>query len=88
MNGSTLVRLETTIVARSHAMLIRVVDRGPGMDARVLDRATEDFFTTKPSGSGLGLAFARRVLEAHGGSLSLRSEPGNGTTVELSVPAR
>lgn len=42
----------------------------------------------KPNGSGLGLAFARRVLEAHGGSLLLRSQPGAGSTVELRLPLR
>ena len=68
-------------------VVMRVIDEGPGMDARVLDRATEDFFTTKPDGSGLGLAFARRVVEAHGGAISLESHPGRGTTVEITLVA-
>jgi nitrogen fixation/metabolism regulation signal transduction histidine kinase len=46
------------------------------MDGRVLERAVEDFFTTKANGSGLGLAFVRRVLEAHGGALTLVIRPG------------
>jgi signal transduction histidine kinase len=76
------VRIETALVP-SRGLVIRVIDRGSGMDARVLERATEDFFTTKASGSGLGLAFARRVVEAHGGAIALTSRPGRGTTVEL-----
>ncbi|HVH41909.1 MAG TPA: HAMP domain-containing sensor histidine kinase, partial [Labilithrix sp.] len=88
--SSTLVTLETRIDANA-MLVIRIVDRGAGMDARVLERALEDFFTTKPDGSGLGLAFVRRVLEAHGGSVTLASRlgphPDQGTTVELRLPA-
>lgn len=84
------VRVETERDDPGRAVLIRVVDRGPGMDARQLERAFEDFFTTKPEGSGLGLPFVRRVLVAHGGDVAIRSERGAddaaGTTVELRLP--
>lgn len=80
------VRIETERDDAGHAIVIRVVDRGPGMDARQLERAFEDFFTTKPGGSGLGLPFVRRVLAAHGGDVAIRSERGDGTTVELRLP--
>jgi signal transduction histidine kinase len=56
------------------------------MDARQRERAFEDFFTPKPEGSGLGLAFVRRVMLAHGGDVTLSSERGRGTTVELRLP--
>ncbi len=65
---------------------LAVKDDGPGMDARTRERALSDFFTTKAEGSGLGLPFARRVAEAHGGELRLASRPGEGTTVTLLVP--
>ena len=81
--------LETSVYYALRAVVIRVRDRGTGMAPRVLERAVEDFFTTKPDGSGLGLAFARRVLEAHGGTLTVASRPAphpeQGTTVELTV---
>ncbi len=87
--SASLVRIET-LVAQDGTHVIRVVDRGPGMPARVLEQALDDFFTTKPEGTGLGLAFSRRVLEAHGGTLSLASRvgpaPDQGTTVELRLP--
>jgi signal transduction histidine kinase len=51
------------------------------MSEATRERAFDDFFTTKPQGSGLGLAFARRVVEAHNGRISLRSRVGHGTTV-------
>jgi signal transduction histidine kinase len=57
------------------------------MDARRAERAFDDFFTTKTTGSGLGLAFVRRVALAHGGNVSLASRPGEGTRVELRLPA-
>jgi signal transduction histidine kinase len=65
---------------------IAVEDHGEGMDARLAERAFDDFFTTKSSGSGLGLAFVRRVAQAHGGEVSLRSQRGVGTTVKLLLP--
>jgi len=66
---------------------LRVRDDGPGMDARTRERAESAFFTTKAQGSGLGLAFARRVAEAHGGTLSIDSALGHGTTVRLTLTA-
>ena len=85
---ASLVRVETEVGAGAAGatLSIRVIDHGPGMDARVLERATEDFFTTKPNGSGLGLAFARRVVEAHGGTLTVRSRKGEGTRVTFVFP--
>jgi signal transduction histidine kinase len=63
-----------------------IEDTGEGMDARQLERAFDDFFTTKAQGSGLGLAFARRVVEAHGGEVRLSSVLARGTTVEFVLP--
>ena len=62
-------------------------DTGEGMDARTRERAFDEFFTTKATGSGLGLAFVRRVVEAHGGEVSLTSREGRGTIVSLRLPA-
>lgn len=63
-----------------------VEDRGVGMDPRASERAFDDFFTTKATGSGLGLAFVARVAEAHGGRAHLRSELGRGTRVMIEIP--
>lgn len=65
---------------------LSVSDDGQGMDARILERATDQFFTTKATGSGLGLAFVDRVARAHQGRLELSSEVGRGTTVRLWMP--
>ncbi|MCA9590679.1 MAG: HAMP domain-containing histidine kinase, partial [Myxococcales bacterium] len=80
------VRVEVS--RRGARLVVRVTDTGPGMDARRRDRAFDDFFTTKETGSGLGLAFARRVMLAHGGDVTLESAVGVGTTVELTLPSQ
>ncbi|HEY5242368.1 MAG TPA: ATP-binding protein, partial [Polyangiaceae bacterium] len=79
----------TVRTARSGAetVLLSVEDTGCGMDARTRERAFDDFFTTKALGSGLGLAFVHRVVEAHGGRVSLESEQGRGTVVSVRLPA-
>lgn len=63
-----------------------VVDTGGGMTPSVLERATELFFTTKQSGSGIGLALCARAVEVAGGELDLSSVPGFGTSVSVRVP--
>jgi len=71
-----------------HAVFVAVRDEGPGMDVRTKERALEGFFTTKSQGSGLGLAYVRRVVESHKGRLRVDTREGAGTTVriELRVP--
>lgn len=68
------------------AVQLAVQDSGAGLDARQRERVFDDFYTTKAEGSGLGLPFARRVVEAHGGSVRLDSALGQGTTVTLRLP--
>lgn len=65
---------------------IEVVDQGAGMDPVHLARVGEPFFTTKPRGMGLGLYFARTVVDSCGGTLQLSSEPGKGTVASLTLP--
>ncbi len=67
-----------------------LIDTGCGMDERTQERVFEAFFSTKQGGSGLGLPTTRKIIEAHGGRISVQSELGKGTrfTIELPVPAR
>lgn len=65
---------------------IAVQDTGIGMDARVREMAFDDFYTTKAQGSGLGLAFVRRVAVAHGGTAKLQSQLGKGTIATIELP--
>ncbi|HEV7515436.1 MAG TPA: HAMP domain-containing sensor histidine kinase [Thermoanaerobaculia bacterium] len=66
---------------------ITVSDTGPGMTRAELDRAFDDFYTTKPQGTGLGLSIVRRLILDLSGTLRLESEPGAGTRVVVELPA-
>ncbi len=65
---------------------ISVTDTGTGMDAEAVERAFEPYFSTKTSGTGLGLTIAKRNVELLGGSVDVASQPGDGTTVTLYLP--
>jgi two-component system sensor histidine kinase HydH len=84
MREGGVLTLGTRIVAGS--VVITVRDSGPGMDAHTLARATEPFFTTRPNGTGLGLAVVREVAEAHGARFTMASRPGRGTRACLTIP--
>lgn len=70
------------------AVVIEVEDTGVGIAPADLPKVMEPFFTTKPEGmgTGLGLAICRRIVQEHGGTLELTSEPGRGTTVRITLP--
>jgi signal transduction histidine kinase len=78
-------RVRVTSERHDGWLLLCVEDDGSGMDARNLESAFEMFHTTKATGSGLGLAFVREVARAHGGDATVRSRPGRGTRVEMSL---
>ena len=69
------------------ALRIDVLDRGTGMSDAVLTNALVPFYSTKRSGTGLGLALAREIAEAHGGRISLSNRDGGGLAVTLILPA-
>jgi signal transduction histidine kinase len=66
---------------------ITVADNGPGMTRQELDRAFDDFYTTKPGGSGLGLSIVRRLILDLNGTLRIETEPGAGTRVMVGLPS-
>ena len=69
------------------AIEISVADHGPGIPQQVAENLGNPFFTTKASGTGLGIAISRSILRAHGGQLSHRPTPGGGATVFFTLPA-
>lgn len=66
--------------------IIRVLDRGKGMQPEAMEKALLPFFSTKKTGTGLGLPLCREILESHGGTLRLSQRPGGGTTVTCWLP--
>jgi signal transduction histidine kinase len=67
---------------------IAISDTGPGIAPDVGKRLFEQFFTTKPQGTGLGLYISRQIIEEHGGALRWESSPGAGTTFTASLPIK
>ncbi len=68
-------------------VFISVTDDGPGMEPEVLDKVFDPFFSTKNSGTGLGLTIVHRIIDQHGGRIEVVSEPGAGTTFTVALPA-
>jgi two-component system sensor histidine kinase HydH len=66
--------------------IIAVTDTGIGIAAENQRRIFEPYFTTKAKGTGLGLAISRRLIEAHGGTVTAANQPGGGCRFEISLP--
>jgi signal transduction histidine kinase len=81
-------RLGLGVSREGDDVLVRCEDTGPGIAPELVDEIYQLYYTTKKSGSGIGLYVARLVAESHGGEIRLDSRPGHGTTVVMSVPAR
>ncbi len=84
------LRLSATMARRANTpgVVLEVTDTGSGIEAKDLPHVFQPFFTTgKQRGTGLGLAICRNIVDAHGGDISISSEPGCGTTVRLWLPS-
>jgi signal transduction histidine kinase len=69
-----------------HGVVLTVADTGPGIPPDVASRVFDPYFTTKPGGLGLGLTIARRIVDAHGGTIEVESQSGRGTTFRVTLP--
>jgi PAS domain S-box-containing protein len=85
MNGAGAIRV--AIARDGGSWTISVADAGPGIPPDVKARMFEPFFTTRSRGTGLGLPIARRVVEAHGGTIVVDTPASGGTVVSMSFPA-
>ncbi len=87
--GSIVIREEEGVAEPlGQVVVIRVSDNGPGIPKSVQDKIFLPFFSTKEEGTGLGLSIANRIVEEHGGWLSLKSKQGEGSTFTITLPCR
>ncbi|HZS37540.1 MAG TPA: ATP-binding protein [Polyangia bacterium] len=93
LNAVEAAREEVWVVLRSIGeggrgeIELRILDDGPGVEPALRDQVFQPFFTTKPKAAGLGLTVSRGIIERHGGTLALDSEPGLGARVTVRLPA-
>ncbi|WP_028621844.1 sensor histidine kinase [Pseudomonas sp. Ant30-3] len=80
------VRLKVHLYTRGDSLRVCVSDNGSGIDSEILARLGEPFFTTKTTGTGLGLTVVKAVARAHQGELQMRSRPGRGTCAQVILP--
>ena len=84
--------VHVTLARRNGSAVVRVEDGGPGMTEEQRERVFERFYRADPSrartrgGAGLGLAIVSAVTKAHGGNVSVSSEPGRGSAFEITLP--
>jgi signal transduction histidine kinase len=79
--------LNLTARREDDAIEIEVRDQGAGIPPEIREKIFMLYFTTKKSGSGIGLAMSYRVMQLHNGSVEFESEPGQGTVFHLRFPA-
>lgn len=79
--------IETSYDPENHQVVVRFIDTGHGMDEDTLSRIFHPFFTTRDNGTGLGLSISYQIVEAHGGKIKVKSQVGQGSTVEVLLPA-
>ena len=76
-----------TMAKSAEEVSLSIADNGCGIPENIRDRIFDPFFSTKPTGTGLGMAIARRIVDSHHGTIEIDSAEGNGTTVTLLFPA-
>ena len=86
MTTGGVLRIETRPAPGDHGAEVVVTDSGPGMDAAQQGRIFDLFFTTKATGTGIGLATVKRLVDRHRGTVALVSQPGVGTSFIVRLP--
>jgi signal transduction histidine kinase len=80
------IRCKPAVVGNRPGLMLSVRDNGPGLGEEQRRRIFEPFYTTKPTGTGLGMAIAARIIEAHGGWIAVGASPPPGAEILIGLP--
>ena len=83
-----IIRTNRTRTLGLDEVHIHIIDTGPGLAPDKIEKIFQPYFTTKKGGTGLGLPTTRRLVQEHGGSIAVHSEPGRGTDFTISLPVK
>jgi two-component system sensor histidine kinase AtoS len=86
MDGHGELTIVTVLDSHRNHVIVRFTDNGPGLSKEIQDKLFQPFITTKSTGTGLGLALSRHLVEHYHGNLTIESEPDLGVTVTVSLP--
>jgi signal transduction histidine kinase len=81
-------KISVGIFSENGDLAVRFEDEGSGIDAEVMDKIWDPFFTTKEKGTGLGLGIVKKLIELHGGDLSIENRSSKGARVIVRLPAK
>jgi signal transduction histidine kinase len=84
--AAPVIRVEGDVDELRRLVRLAVIDNGPGVATTVRDRIFTPFFTTKPRGTGLGLALVQKIIVSHDGRISLAASPGGGACFQVDLP--
>ncbi|MDP3297579.1 MAG: ATP-binding protein [Thermodesulfovibrionia bacterium] len=84
-NGGTLA-IKTSHDLAKNSIQVEIADTGKGIRKEMMDQIFQPFFTTKPKGTGMGLAITKRIVEEHGGNINVKSTLGEGTAFRIVLP--
>ena len=87
--GTLTLSVTTPAEASGGAAPVRIAvrDTGGGIDPQMMARVFEPYFSTRSGGTGLGLAIVKRAVEEHGGTIDVKSRPGAGSEITVSIPS-
>jgi signal transduction histidine kinase len=81
------LEVRTGNTATEKDVWIEIADSGPGMPEFMRENLFQPFLTSKPTGTGLGIAIVSKIIKAHDGRIEVSSEPAKGTTIRVTLPA-
>ena len=79
-------RVDVRLARRGPAVVVEIADNGVGIQPEHREKIFLPFYTTKPTGTGLGMAIVKKIMDLHGGEIEIDSVPGRGTTIRLVIP--